>query len=82
MSAKCCLMKGDSATVIGWGIGKGEGSCKLVHYLYEIRDLVILLDISFNLAPRDQNTLAGRFSSWGVALSSVFIDNKLLECCL
>lgn len=38
-------MEGDSKVVTYWGMGMGDGSWKYVHFIYEIRELVLSLGI-------------------------------------
>lgn len=40
-----CIVEGDSVVVIGWGLGKGNGSWKLAQLVYEVKELAILLGI-------------------------------------
>lgn len=61
---------GDLATVVGWGIGKGDRLWKLAHFWHEILDLAKSLDISFVHVLREQNSLADKLANWGVGMSS------------
>lgn len=79
MEAHGCVLEGDSATVVGWGLGKGGGSWKLAHVMYEILDLSDLLGVSYVHVLRDQNCLVDKLANLGVGLSSIYIGSELLN---
>lgn len=58
-----CMVEDDSATIISWGLGKGDGSWCLASIIYEIRELISLLNCSITHVDRSQNELADKLAN-------------------
>lgn len=82
MEAQNCIVEGDSASVVGWAMGKGNGSWCLAYLLHDIGELSTILDLSFSHIPGEKNTMADRLANCGVELESLFIGNDVPDCCL
>lgn len=65
MDVHACIVEGDSTNVVGWGLGKGGGSWKLAHILYEIRELSCILRVYYMHVLRTQNRLAYKLVNRG-----------------
>lgn len=64
--------------IVGWGLGKGEGSWHWANYIWEIRGLLSDLDASLYHVPRSQNDMVDRLARWGVGISDCFKGNYML----
>lgn len=55
------LVEGDSAMVVGWGLGHSNCSWKYVHLIHEIMVLVVVsLNVVLSLVPRSQNGMVNK----------------------
>lgn len=75
-------MKGDSAVVIIWRMGKGVGSWCLAHIIHETWEIMYYLGISLFHVVRKQNALADELANWVVGLTDMYSEVSLPEGCL
>lgn len=71
------IIESDSAVVIGWGQGKECQSWKLWSLVYEVIEISSEISCSFSLIPREQNSLAGSLTNWGVSQPSLYYGSSI-----
>lgn len=65
MWLKSFVVLWDSKAVIGWGRGKGDGSWRYAHYIYEIKELVAKLGVTLYHVSKNHNVMADSLTNWG-----------------
>lgn len=71
-------VEGESKVVVGWGLGKSDGSWKYVNLIHEIRGLAGSLDLSLSLIFQgSQNAFSDLSVNFGVGLASVVSANVM-----
>lgn len=60
-----CLVEGDSKVMVGWDLGLSEGSWALLHYIYEVREIIREIGVVLSHIPRCQNGEVDKLAKWG-----------------
>lgn len=72
-----CFVDGDSAILKSWGMGRGDGSWCMAPIIYEIQELVSLMQCFLAYIERRQNELADKLAIWGVRNYCTYCDSCL-----
>lgn len=77
--ASNCIVEGDFQTIISWGMGNGNCFWHLSPVIYEIRELISLMNVSLIHVVRNQNGLTDQLANWGIDHDMVHCDSCLLR---
>lgn len=78
LGASSCIAEGNSQTIISWGLGNSDFSWQLAPVIYEIRELIFLMNGSLVHVVRSQNGLvADQLANWRIAHGVVHCESCL-----
>lgn len=77
-----CMVEGDSSTVISGADGKAVGLWQFLHGIWEVRNLMRIVQAVLVHIPHSKNDAAEKLAKWEVGQEDDFVGNHIPECSL